>query len=359
MDSNRNNGVRGFLTRRRLLELAAAQAVIPSATFAAPSPIMEEAFVPIGGIEQWVGIRGRDRSKTPILFLHGGPCEAESPFLPVFAPWEERYVVAQWDQRGTGRTFGKSGTPPNMTMEQLTQDAIQVAQYVLRRTKARKLILVGFSWGAVLGLNVVRTKPEPFRAFVGTGQPVNGKDIFENRRLSAVMHAQAAGDAQAAAQMEQFTVSDFADMTKLHAFFKWAGVPFANPGPDWEYIGGMFSMLGTQEKPKSAAAADFFAANPRPDLPTTQPVCLQKLLPYTFEFDARAGGLDLKVPYFVIQGRSDPICSPEAARAFVDQVHAPAKNFTAIDGGHFVCLSNPAGFLDALDSDMRKLGTVR
>jgi pimeloyl-ACP methyl ester carboxylesterase len=346
------------LTRRRILKLAAAQAVMiaPSAAFALPSPIMEEAFVPAGGIEQWVAIRGRDRSRPPILFLHGGPCEAESPFLPLFAPWEERYVVAQWDQRGTGRTFGKNGTPPNMTMEQLTQDATEVAQYVLRRLNAHKLILVGFSWGAELGLNVIRSKPELFHAFVGTGQPINGKDIFERRRATAVRRAAAAGDAKAVAQMEQFTVSDFADMTKFQSFFKWSGAPFPNPGPDWDYIGKMFGLLGSPDKPKGAAAADFFASNPPPDNPALQPICLQKLLPYSFEFDARAAGYDLAVPYFVIQGRNDPICPPEAARAFVNQVQAPVKNFTVIDGGHFVCLSNPTAFLNALDNDMRKLG---
>lgn len=349
------------LTRRRLMALAAAQAAaaVPLTASASPSPIMEEAFVPAGGIEQWVAIRGRDRSRPLLLFLHGGPCEAESPFLSAFAPWEERYVVAQWDQRGTGRTFGKSGTPPNMTMAQLTNDAIEVTQHVLSRLKARKLILVGFSWGAELGLNVIRAKPELFHVFVGTGQPISGQDIFENRRSIAVMHAQAAGDAQATALLKQFTVSDFADMAKFKAYFKWSGAPFANPGPDWDYIGRMFSMLGSPDKPKSAAAADFFAANPRPDVPETHPICLQKLMPYTVEFDAHTGGLDLKVPYFVIQGRNDPICSPEAARAFVEQVHAPAKNFTAVDGGHFVCLSNPTGFLDALDNDMRKIGKLR
>ena len=358
MDSNHNRAAP--LTRRHLLAVAAVQAttaVTPKA-FALPSPIMEEAFVPVGGIEQWVAIRGQDRSRPPILFLHGGPCEAESPFLSLFAPWEERYVVAQWDQRGTGRTFEKSGTPPNMTMEQLTQDAIEVTQYVLSRLNAQKLILVGFSWGAALGLNVIRARPELYRAFVGTGQPINGRDIFEKMRSSAADRAAAAGDVQAAAQLKQLTVSDFADMTKLHTFFRWTA-PFPNPGPDWDFIGKMFSLLGSPGKPASAAAADFFAANPAPDNPAAHPVCLQKLLPYASEFDARAGGTDLKVPYFVIQGRNDPRCSPEAAREFVSQVHAPVKNFTTIDGGHFACLSNPTGFLDALDSDIRKLGTPR
>ena len=343
------------ISRRRLLSLmgvSVAGAFAP--LWASPEPITEEAYVPIGGVEQWVAIRGRDSSRTPMLFLHGGPCEAESPFLSLFAPWEERYVVAQWDQRGTGRTFGKNGTPPNMTMKQLTQDAIEVTQYVLSRLKAHKLILVGFSWGAGLGLNVIRSKPELFHAFVGTGQPISGKDIFESMRSSAVARAEAAGDAQAVAQLKRFTVSNFADMTKLNTFFKWTA-PFPNPGPDWDYIGKLFGLLGSPEKPASAAATDFFASNPPPDDPAAHPVCLQKLLPDAFEFDARAGGYDLRVPYFVIQGRNDPRCSPEAAREFVSQVHAPVKNFTVIDGGHFACLSNPTGFLNALDSDIRML----
>ena len=344
-------------TRRRLLSLAtipAAIALAPVAVRASPRPIAEEGFVPIGGIEQWVAIRGRNRSRLPILFLHGGPCEAQSPFLSLFAPWEERYVVAQWDQRGAGRTFGKNGTSPNMTMVQLTQDAIDVTQYVLGRVKAHKLILVGFSWGAALGLNVIRQRPDLFYAFVGTGQPISGRDIFESMRLSAAARAEEAGDAQAAAELKRFAVSDFADMTKLRTYFRWTA-PFPNPGPDWDFIGKLFGLLGSPGKPASAAAADFFASNPPPDNPVAHPVCLQKLLPYSFEFDARAGGLDLKVPYFVIQGRNDPRCPPEAARAFVDQVRAPAKNFTAIDGGHFACLSNPTGFLNALESDVSRL----
>jgi pimeloyl-ACP methyl ester carboxylesterase len=137
------------LTRRRFLSLAA---VLPSialapATWAALEPIAEDRFVPIGGIEQWIAIRGRNRSRTALLFLHGGPCEAQSPFLSLFAPWEERYIVAQWDQRGSGRTFGKNGTStPNMTFDQLARDAVEVTQYILGHLRADKLILVGHSW---------------------------------------------------------------------------------------------------------------------------------------------------------------------------------------------------------------------
>lgn len=260
------------LCRRHLLSvlgLSAAGAVVPR-TWASPAPIAEEHYVRIGGVEQWVAIRGRDRSRLPILFLHGGPCEAESPFLSVFAPWEERYVVAQWDQRGTGQSFAKSGTPPKMTMEQITKDAIEVTQYVLKRLNSKKLIVVGFSWGAEVGLNVARARPELLYALVGTGQPISGPRIFEDMRSSAVERAEAAGDQQAAAELKRFTVADFADMAKLHTYFRYSAT-FPNPGPDWDYIGKMFAMLGSPAKPSSPAAAAFFAANPSPADPASHP----------------------------------------------------------------------------------------
>jgi proline iminopeptidase len=345
-----------LLTRRQLLGVVArtaATALVP-AVWTSPTPVVEEGFVPIGGIDQWVAMRGRDRSRTALLFLHGGPCEAQSPFLSLFAPWEKRYVVAQWDQRGSGRTFGKNGTStPNMTLEQLAHDAVEVTQYVLGRLKAHKLILVGHSWGAVLGLSVVRLRPALFHAFVGTGQPVSGRAIIEGMRSSAVTRAQGAGDVEAVAALKGLSDADLADMSKLNILFKWVA-PF--PAPDLDFLIRRGALLGPPDRPASIAAADFLASNPDPRDPASHPVCLLKLWRFAFEFDAAAAGYDLPVPFFVIQGRNDSRTPPEAARAFVNQVHAPAKGYTAIDGGHFACFDNPTGFLNALDTDMRTLG---
>jgi pimeloyl-ACP methyl ester carboxylesterase len=69
----------------------------------------------------------------------------------MFAAWEERYVVAQWDQRGSGKTFSKGGAAtPNMALEQIAHDTVEVTQHVLKKLGRRKLILVGHSWGALL-----------------------------------------------------------------------------------------------------------------------------------------------------------------------------------------------------------------
>ena len=40
--------------------------------------IDEELFAPIGGIEQWISIRGQNRQNPVVLLVHGGPGMVES-----------------------------------------------------------------------------------------------------------------------------------------------------------------------------------------------------------------------------------------------------------------------------------------
>ena len=71
--------------------------------------------------------------------------------------------------------------------------------------------------------------------------------------------------------------------------------------------------------------------------------------------DARTGGYKLPLPYFVIQGKDDNRTLPSEARAFFDKVHAPVKNYTTIEGGHFAFVTNSSGFLNALGDDLKRL----
>lgn len=334
------------ISRRDLLNFASAPAAIAlaSAARAAPRPIAESGFVPIGGIEQWIAIRGRDRTRPAILFLHGGAGEAQSPFLSFYGSWEEHYVVAQWDQRGSGKTFGKLGVAtPDMTLRQLTLDAAEVAQYVLQRLGKRKLILIGHSWGSMLGLCVVRLRPELFHAFVGTGQVASGRELIESWRLSGLARARAAHDADAVAQLSDPHVDSD---SKLALVTKWMA-PFTASDQDF-ITRRQGPFVGTYEKPANAAAADWYKGF----FEFSQP----KLWSFMRDFDAGTAGYDFPVPIFVIQGRDDTRTPPAAARAFVSQVHAPAKGYTEIDGGHFAYLTNPTGFMNALNSDIRGLG---
>lgn len=122
------------------------------------SGIDEARFITIGGIEQWVTIRGQDRDNPVLLFLHGGPGDVTNPWsFALFAPWEQHFTVVQWDQRGAGRTLRRNGesVASTMTIARITQDGIELAEYLRKYLGKEKIIVVGHSFGTILELGMV------------------------------------------------------------------------------------------------------------------------------------------------------------------------------------------------------------
>lgn len=110
----------------------AKQFAIPApVAIPAPKGIEERQYVMIGGIEEWVTIRGYDRNNPVLLFVDGGPGDVTNPWtFAMFGPWEKQFAVAQWDQRGAGRTIRKNGpsVAPTMTVAWMVQDGIAPPQ---------------------------------------------------------------------------------------------------------------------------------------------------------------------------------------------------------------------------------------
>src|SRR5437016_3824694 len=140
----------------------------------AATPIDEQGFVSIGGIDQWIAIQGSDIRNPVILFLHGGPGEAQSPFLKDFEPWLKDFTVVNWDQRGADKTYEKNGASmPRFNLDRLIEDTVAVSEYALQKLGKKKLILVGQSAGSMLGLLVAKRRPDLFYVFAGTAQMVS------------------------------------------------------------------------------------------------------------------------------------------------------------------------------------------
>lgn len=320
------------ISRRHAIGLMAAAPVL---CHAEARGIDETGFARIGGIDQWIGIQGSDVSNPVILFLHGGPAEAQSPFLKQFAPWETSYTVVNWDQRGSGRTFGKNGaSTPDMTLDRLCADAREVAEHACRRLAKKKIILVGHSWGAELGLHVMKRWPDLFHAFVGTGQPVSWPLKIEAQERWARAQATASGDAETLTALDETASLPATDPKRIGASRK-----YRLTASDLEYLKIPEAFLGASPPPKGSAAADWIAGG-RFSFP--------KLAPIEYAFDARKLGLDLPIAYFVIQGRDDHIAPIEVAQTYFAEVRAPKKAFIPIDGGHWACFTNAAAFVEAL-----------
>ena len=319
---------------------AAASAFPRIARSAGPRAIAESGFVPIGGIPQWVSIRGDDVRYPAIVFLHGGPAEAQSPFLSEFAPWERRYTVVNWDQRGAGRTFERNGTStPDVTVPRMTRDAIEVAEYARRRLRKRTVILVGQSFGCVLGVRAALERPDVFAAYVGTGQPVSWVLSLEERERYARRRMRAAHDAAALKALDAVQSLPPNDTRRLAPTNRWRW-----PASDRAYLQRERAFMSRADARTNPFVVAWMNAGAFSG---------PKLWPAISAFDLRTLSRDFAIPVFVVQGRDDHITSFSAAKAWIASLHAPAKRFIAIDGGHFACYTDPTEFLAALDRYVR------
>src|SRR4051812_18023778 len=77
-------------------------------------PIDTSTTVTVGGIKQYIQIKGQDYAKPILLFLHGGPGGSlMSKTDQITGKLQQHFVVVQWDQRETGQTLrlNKSSQP--------------------------------------------------------------------------------------------------------------------------------------------------------------------------------------------------------------------------------------------------------
>ena len=321
------------LGRRRLL-LGCGAALACAGGARASAAIDEQGYVSIGGIDQWIAIQGRDRANPAILYLHGGPGEAQSPFLKTFAPWEQDFTVVNWDQRGAGKTFEKNGeATPDMTLDRLAADAVEVTRHALKRLGKRKLVLVGQSFGAMLGLMVARRAPELYYAFVGTGQFVNNALTMEYRERWARQQATAAHDEAGLKALDDVQTLSVNDWKRIGASRKWMLL-----GPDQDYLKLQTAFMGSPDHPKPEARAWVKGYGFESS----------KVGAESIVFDAMTAAPSLPVPYILIQGREDHITPFEPARAYWESVRSQGKAFAPIDGGHYACFTDSGQFLAAM-----------
>ncbi len=298
--------------------------------------ISEEKFIPVNGIDQWITIKG-DRSKPIILFLHGGPGSPMSPFSEaVYGSWEKDFIIVQWDQRGTAKTFGLHApeelTPVYLkahplTLEQMTADGIVVSEYLLNHLGKKKLILFGSSWGSVLGVSMTIQRPDLFYAYVGHSQivePVENYPLIYNKVLQLATQA---GDENAMAVLHTLgappydTARNYGQLLRIIKKYEKKN-SVAAPESFWK----MSSMYDNAKDEKDREEGDDYSF-----VHYTGDKKLQvKSMMDSIHFSRSA--LDFKIPVYFIQGEEDILTAKEYTKPFYDRINAPDKKYILIPG---------------------------
>lgn len=133
--------------------------------------IAEMGYRRLGGLNQWVMIRGERVSNPVLIMLHGGPGLTETALFRHFnASLERHFTVVYWDQRGAGNSFSRAIPPETMTLEQFITDLDELVNALRVRLGHRRVTLFGHSWGAALGVLYAARYPDKVAAYVGSGQ---------------------------------------------------------------------------------------------------------------------------------------------------------------------------------------------
>lgn len=310
-----------------------------------PNGIDESRYIPISGIEQWITVRGEDRNNPVVLFIHGGPGDVTNPWsFAFFAPWEKYFTIVQWDQRGAGRTLRKSGpdVAATMTIDRMTKDGVEVAEYLTKRLGKKKVIVVAHSFGTILALGMVRARPDLFYAYVGTGQVSDEEKNYAAAYDALLQKAQTTRNQQAVDELKRVGPPPYKSGEGYGVQRKWSN---KFEGAD-VFLGGTIGL---------ALVAPGITIQDINDDTDGQILSGERLFDQSRSLGPKELGLEFSLPMFCFEGDEDFTTPTALARQYFESMNAPRKTFVPIHGGHFAIFMHSDEFLQELVQRVRPI----
>jgi pimeloyl-ACP methyl ester carboxylesterase len=326
---------------------AEATAIIAAARkIMTPNGVERLEKVRIGGIDQWVSIRGTDRRNPVVLYIHGGPGYVSIPMSWWFSRgWEEYFTIVQWDQRAAGKTHlltDAATIAPTLTREKMIADAEEMAAWARKEFGKDKIFVLGHSWGSFLGLQLAKRHPEWLYAYIGVAQLIDGPENERRGWRFAMDAARHAGNADAIRELE--AIAPYANpgqivpIKDLYIQRKWVG-----------FYGGVMAY-------RRDNSADSALARLSPDYNDQEirriwegnEFATPYLLPELVALDLTTIH-KLGVPLILFEGRHDRNVNSEVAAAWFDTVDAPEKHLVWFEhSAHIPMTEEPGKFFLSL-----------
>ena len=282
--------------------------------------VMEQ--IRINGVNQSLWFRGVNINNPALILLHGGPGASESALFRHYnSELEKHFLVVYWEQRGAGRSYHPDIPPASMTVRQFVADLHEVVKLVKRRFGKDKVVLLGHSWGTVIGTLYASEYPEDVAAYVGVGQVA---DVAEGEKLS---YRFALGEAirrhdQAAIRELRWMGPPPHTVAELLAKGRWV-----------ERFGGDFHAdMNTGSLIWAALSADETNLADLIKFGQGNAFSLEYLWPEFSHVALDDHVLNFKVPVFFLEGRYDWNVPAVLAKRYFQELHAPYKKLIWFSG---------------------------
>lgn len=277
--------------------------------------IAEERRVMLGGHQQYVLIRGRDRAAPILLFLHGGPGTTEMPMLRVLnAALEDDFVFVNWDQRGTGKSYSSRLDPATLTVERMIHDLDALVDLLRAEFGQERILLVCHSWGTQLGLEYASQHPEKVAAYVGVGQITDAAKSDALGTDWALAKAKAREDSKAVKAIEALGAPPYS-LEHLKVQRKYV----------WDYGGSFYGGASLLDAVRTALEAPEVSWFDAIAMLRGGALSLNALWNDMREFNAFEAYPRLDVPVFILHGRHDRQVSAKLAADYFERLEASHK----------------------------------
>ena len=303
-----------------------------------PDSIAETGYRRLGGLDQWVMIRGERVANPALIMLHGGPGLSETRFFRLFnAALENSFTVVYWDQRGAGKSFHRAIPPATMTVEQFIADLDDLVEVVRTRLEQEKVVIFGHSWGSALGTLYASRFPDKVAGYVGAGQYGDAAAGESASYAFALAEAKRQGKQKAVRQLREIGPPPHTAKQLM---------------VERTWVSRLEGMTHPRQWPALARIAIGVRESSLLDLPRTM---------RGFQFSLRAMWAEsaqlnllqlapaLEMPVFFFLGRNDHWVPPSASLAYVHALIAPSKEVVWFErSGHELFADEPARFNAAM-----------
>jgi len=238
---------------------------------------------------------------------------------------------------------------PTLSLDRIVKDGIELAELLRRRFDQPRIVVMGHSWGSMVGITLAQRRPDLLHVYVGIGQVVATAaehDIWVGARERSAK----AGNREALRELDSIAPYPAADgrfdLTKAMLVRKWGtlynGLWYGVPTSELMFDIGDWGSEYTE---------DDIAANSR-----NGGWAGGRLLTELAAFDFRRTLTSLQVPVVIMQGRWDLLTAYAPAADYFSRLTAPRKTLVTFErSGHLPMIEEPGRFLVSLVNDVLPL----
>lgn len=279
----------------------------------------------------YLRIRTENLLNPVVLFLHGGCGAADRPFIMKWqSPLASVCTLVSWDQRGAGMAYSrKKAKTETLTKDLYISDLHNVVEYLKKRFKKDKIIIVGHSFGSQLGVWYCQKHPENIECYVGVGQVI---DAVRNEEISykfTLDEARKRNDRRAEKVLLEIgpPVNGFYKGDKLlvqrNYLNKFGGIEYG------KYKSSIFITL-----PKIPCMFKEYSLKTMLNYVSANVYCLSQPIGQE-KVDFIRDVKELEIPVCLFMGKSDYNTVYDLAKEWLDNLNAPYKKFISFDkSGH-------------------------